>query len=163
MKTQKNNQYRLLQETIRLMILEDDIKVGDIRAALAAAKKTQNIKKGIEMAKAVGKIGVGAALKALPIAGNIVSTLESGMEVVDLYKSWKDLEPKVKKANGLWDKLTIDPATSAIVDDGVENEFINALSDRVARLADDDELPDADTQLAGYLKGKYSGTHIKND
>ena len=163
MKTQKNNQYRLLQETIRLMILEDDIKVGDIRAALAAAKKTQNIKKGIEMAKSVGKIGVGMALKALPIAGNIVAALESGMEVADLYKSWKDLEPKVKKANGLWDKLTIDPETSAIVDDGVENEFINALSDRVARLADDDELPDADTQLAGYLKGKYSGTHIKND
>ena len=43
--------------------------------------------------------------------------------------------------------ITIDPDTSAIVDDALEAEFIKLLGDRIKYLDDDDELPDADTQL----------------
>ena len=160
MKTQKSNQYRLLQETIRLIIRED-IRVGDIKAALAATKKAKNFKQAGAMLKTAGKATAMSILGMFPGAGTISAALQAGMEFKDIYDAAKDLDPKEKEANPLWDLLTIDPETSAIVDNGVESDFISTLADKANMLDDDDELPDADTQLAGYLKGKYSGTYIK--
>lgn len=152
---------QLLREAIRLAIHEETIKVGDIRAALAAAKKKQSVEKAKAAAKEAGKKGVMAALGLIPGAGTLVGAIEAGMELKDLYDAAKDLDPEAKKKNPLWDLLTIDPDTSAIVDDAVEAEFIAALGDRVKSLDDEDELPDADAQLASYLKGKFSGAHVK--
>jgi hypothetical protein len=46
------------------------------------------------------------------------------------------------------------------VDDKVEADFVKALADKVSALDDEDELPDADTQLSGYLKGEFDGAHV---
>lgn len=151
----------LLREAIRLAIHEETIKAGDLRAALDAAKKKQNIEKAKAAAKEAGKKGVMAALGLIPGAGTLVGAIEAGMELKDLYDAAKDIDPETKKKNPLWDLLTIDPDTSAIVDDAVEAEFVSSLGDRVKYLDDDDDLPDADTQLASYLKGKFDGSHVK--
>lgn len=158
--SRSSNQDRLLREAIRLVLREEGLKVGDIRTALDAAKKKQSIEKAAAAAKEAGKKGVMAALGLIPGAGTLVGAIEAGMELKDLYDAAKDLDPETKKKNPLWDLLTIDPDTSAIVDDAVEAEFVKALGDKVKVLDDEDELPDADTQLAGYLKGRYGGAHV---
>lgn len=54
----------------------------------------------------------------------------------------------------------MDPDTSAIVDDEVEERFVKDLDGAIAGLSDDATLPDADEQLANWLKGKFSGAHV---
>lgn len=155
-----NDSEKLLRETIRCILAESTLKVGDVKAALTAAKKSQNIEKAKAAAKEAGKKGIMMALNMIPGAGAIASAIEGGLELKDLYDAAKDMDPKDKKKNPLWDILTIDPETSAVVDDGVEGKFIKDLSQNVMSRGDNEDLPDADSMLKIWLKNKYSGTHI---
>lgn len=155
------------ERELRLLIREELMRldeapttVGDVKKALEFAKG----KKREELAKAVGRqaaksVGM-AVVKQIPILGNVANALEAGLELKDLYSTLKSVDPTVKQKNPLWDKMTIDPETAAIVDDEVEERFIDSLGQRVQGLPDDTELPDADEQLASWLKGKYSGAHV---
>jgi hypothetical protein len=45
----------------------------------------------------------------------------------------------------------------------LEAEFIKLLSDRIKYLDDDDELPDADSQLNNFLKNKFNKAHVTKE
>jgi len=158
--TESRRQEQLLREAVRSILHEEAITVGKVRAALAAAKKAKSIERAKELAKAGGKVAVSAILDQIPVLGNVKKGFERGMELKDLYDAYKSVDPEAKKKNPLIDLLTIDPDTSAIVDDAVEAEFFKALTGRVEYLDDEDELPDADQQLASWLKGEYKGAHV---
>lgn len=157
----KTKDAQLLREAIREILREEEtIRVGDVRQALAAAKGKKIKDAAAAVAKEAGKKGAMAVLQMIPIAGGAVAAIEKGMELKDLYDAAMSIKPDEKKKNPLWDFLSIDPDTSAIVDDKVEADFVKALADKVAVLDDSDELPDADTQLTGYLKGEFKGAHV---
>lgn len=154
-------EHRLLRETIRQILAEQQqFTVGDLRAALKAAKSKDMKAAAIEMSKEAGKKGALALLKFIPGVAQAKDAIELGEFGYDLYKAASGISPKDKKKNSLWDILTIDPDTSAIVDDSVEAKFIKAMGDQAVGLNDSDPLPDIDDQLTDYLKGQYSGTHI---
>lgn len=160
----RTKETQLLREAIREMLREEQtIRVGDVRQALAAAKGKKIKDAAAAVAKEAGKKGVEWALKQIPVAGGVLDAIEKGMELKDLYDAAMSVKPEEKKKNPLWDFLSIDPDTSAIVDDKVETDFVKALADKVNVLDDDDELPDADRQLAGYLKGEFGGAHVSKD
>jgi len=159
--TMSKNSTQLLRETIRQILREEEtIRVGDVRAALKAARGKKIKDAAIEMGKEASKKGALAVLKMIPVAGSAVQAIETGLELKDMYDAATSIKPEEKKKNPLWDFLTIDPNTSAIVDDKVEADFVKALADKVSALDDNDELPDADTQLSGYLKGEFDGAHV---
>jgi len=143
-----------------MSLREDTIKVGDIRKALKLARDLKGKEAKAEFSKKAATLGVKTVLGMIPALGAVSNILDKGLDVKDLYDAAKSASPKEKKANQLWDFITIDPESSAILDDKVESDFIDALSQKVSVLDDEDELPDADTQLASYLKGKYSGAHV---
>jgi hypothetical protein len=161
---------RLLRQYIRESIQhrellnEEVLKVRDLKAAIEYTKGKKLKDAAAAVAKEAGKkglqLGFNALLSMIPGASFVKDAVETGIELKDLYTAAKDVSPTAKKKNPMWDKLTIDPDASAIVDDAVEQEFINLLGDRIKYLDDDAELPDADTQLSNFLKVKYNKTHI---
>ena len=90
----------------------------------------------------------------------MTAILDAAEPLKGMYDAAKDVDPEAKKSNMLWDLMTIDPDTSAIVDDAIEDNFIKALQAKVAQLSDNDMIPDADELLKQYLTNKYRGAHV---
>ena len=171
-KVMKRNE-QLLREYIRESLvtkkatfLSEGIKVGELKAAMefAKGKKLEDARK--EAAKEVANVALQRGMKALinlatgGMAEQIINAIEAGQEIRGIYKASKVVPPEEKKKNPMWDLITIDPDTSAIVDDAIETEFVDLLADRIKYLDDEDELPDADTQLANFLKSKFNKAHV---
>lgn len=151
----------LLRQTIREAVLTE-VTVGELKKTLALIKKEKNIQRAKAAAKAAAEAGVGLALDAFTLGGAsfLKKAWDIGGTVKDVVFAVTDLEPNVKKANPIMDKLTIDPNTAAIVDNEVEARFVKDLAAAVDRLPDSTEIPDADKALADWLKGKFSGAHV---
>lgn len=162
---------QLLREYIRESLhskntLSEGVKVGELKAAMefAKGKKLEDARK--EAAKEVANVALQRGMKALinlatgGMAEQIINAIEAGQEIRGIYKASKVVPPEEKKKNPMWDLITVDPDTSAIVDDAIETEFVDLLADRIKYLDDEDELPDADTQLANFLKNKFNKAHV---
>lgn len=143
---------------------EAQLTVGDVKGALKYAKGKKIKAAAAAVAKEAGKkavpLGIKSVLSLVPGVAGAAEWIEKGIELTDMYTAAASMKPKEKESNPLWDMITIDPNTSSIVDDGVESRFISDLADSVANLPDETALPDADEQLANWLKGKFSGAHI---
>lgn len=80
----------------------------------------------------------------------------------DIYKA-AFTKPDSVKTNTWLDKLDIDDDTSAIVDDTVENGFLNSISNMFNSEPDDKLLePDfnMNSKLSEYLSGKYNNRTV---
>ena len=101
-------------------------------------------------AERIGKAALGAVISAVPGLG----TAKDGLDVV---KSLFN-RPDTKKTNTWLDKLDVDDEASAIVDDTVEDNFIQ---DKYKNLMDEpDEKPldqnfSMNKELVQFLKDKY--------
>lgn len=101
-------------------------------------------------AERVGKAALGAVISAVPGLG----TAKDGLDVV---KSLFN-RPDTKKTNTWLDKLDVDDEASAIVDDTVEDNFIqdkykNLMSEPDEKLLDQNFS--MNQELIQFLKGKY--------
>ena len=156
----------LLRRVIREMVLaEADVTVGDVKDALEALGKAKTIEKAKAGIKSLGLFAVGKVLNAMqempsPTLQSIGQAGELGMGLFDFVMAVKGTEPEAKKSNPVLNALTIDPETSAIVDDEVEARFVKELASTIAGMAPSTKLPDADKALANWLKGKFGGAHV---
>ena len=148
------------EKTLRQALHEGTIRVKDLKDAFTLLKKYKTKEKALAMAGSGVKTGVKAALGFLPFGGTLTAILDAAEPLKDMYDAAKDVDPEAKKSNMLWDLMTIDPDTSAIVDDAIEDNFIKALQTRVSQLSDNDMIPDADELLRQYLTNKYRGAHV---
>ena len=160
----------VLESYVREVLLSEEItpgqrmKVGDVKQAMSLLKKHKTIEAAKSAAKSAGKasvntllgfIGLGGWKEAAEIGMNI---FDAGCEIYDIGSPV--FKNKDKKDNPLIDLLTIDPDTSAIVDDTVEGNFLRYLGKVIQGKNDDDELPDADSMLSDFLKNKFDGHHV---
>jgi uncharacterized membrane protein len=102
-----------------------------------------------------GKLGVDFAIGSNPITNGIKTAYE-------FYKIWSN-QPDTRKVNSWVSKLDIDDETSAIVDDTVEQGFIEDVTDTFSKMPDNTPLPNdfnMSVELAKYLKGKYKGKFV---
>lgn len=136
------------------------LTVGDVKTALKYAKGKKLDAAKSAFAKRAAQVGAKTFLSFVPGLGGLSDAIEAGADIKDIYDAASSLKAKDKKKNPVWDKLSIDPGSSSIVDDGVETQFLKDLSDKIEIMRDDEELPDVDTQLANYLKDKFDGSHI---
>jgi hypothetical protein len=105
----------------------------------------------------VGKALLDAATMGAGSA--IASAGLSALEVVStLYNS-----QKIRKTNTMLDKFHVDKHVSEIVDDTVENHFMDYLADKIKNEPDNNKIPasfNVNDELNYYLGLKYSGRHI---
>ena len=114
-----------------------------------------NKKKTAKILKTGGEVTLDQIIGLIPGASNI----KSGF---DLFKSLID-KPDTKKTNSWLDKLDIDDQTLKMLDDTVENGFIEAMRQSIMAEPDDKLLEqdfDMNNRLVKYLKEKYQGRTI---
>ena len=115
--------------------------VGQLRAAI---EKERSLKKAGKVGK--GLVGVLANVSGVDMVKGLGSMLK------DAYKL-----PDSKKTNTFLDRLNVDDEVSAIVDDAVENMFLNNAAEEFIELPDETELDQIDItqRLADFIAKKF--------
>jgi hypothetical protein len=154
----------LLKEAIRFILL-NEVKVGEIKKAMELVRNNKKKDAAVAAAKEAGKkglkAGIGALIGLIPGGGTLWSAMESGSEIADvIMAASKEISPEEKKKNPIWDQLTIDPDTAAIVDDAVEANFLKDMQNAVNRAPDNQDI-DLDIMLSNYLQRNYNRKHIR--
>ena len=115
--------------------------VGDLRAAI---ERERSLKKA-------GKVGQGL-IGVLANASGVDMVKGLGSMLKDAYKL-----PDSKKTNTFLDRLNVDDEVSAIVDDAVENMFLNDAAEEFIGLPDNTPLDQIDItqRLADFIAKKF--------
>jgi hypothetical protein len=121
---------------------------GDLKKAINAIKLKQ---KGTK----VGNLAIDVALDIIPGVGTAKTTF-------DFIKAAFS-KPDIKKTQTWLDKLDIDDEMSSIIDDTVENGFLQTISSTIESESDSKPLePDfnMNAKMVDYLKDKYEGRTV---
>jgi len=121
---------------------------GDLKKIIKAIALKQKGEK-------IGNIALGTLMGFIPGA-------EAAKTTFDFIKAAIS-KPDAKKTNTWLDKLDIDDQMSKIVDDTVENGFMQAMSKSIEAESDDTPLePDfnMNAKMTNYLKQQYSGRTV---
>lgn len=159
---------RLIREAVREILLEKVsgavLQVGDVKKALELAKKKEKAdawkSAAVEAGKKASEKGLEAVIGMIPFGGTAWSAISAAKDISDIYSDTVGWEAEDKEQNPLWDFMTVDPATSELLDDKVEREFIKALGDKVEGMNDDAYVPNADDALEDYLTKYHDGHYV---
>lgn len=125
---------------------------GDLKKVLKAISLKQKGEKIVSKGK---EVAIDTFLSLIPGAGAAKTALDI---VSSLYKS-----PDNKKTNSWLDNLNIDDNFSKIIDDTVENGFLQVLYNTIEQNSNDKPLEkdfDLNKKLQEYLKKHYSGRTV---
>ena len=120
---------------------------GDLKKVLKAISLKQKGEKIVSQGK---EVAIDTLLGLIPGAGAAKTVLGFLQAAVK--------KPDAKKTNTWLDKLDIDDKVSQIVDDTIENQFMDAMSKKIEQEADDKELGDdfnMNTELQQWLANTY--------
>lgn len=153
-----SKQMKIIMENWRKSVLteeEDKITtIGDLLKSLQLALKAkkQKIQKD-----ALKDTGAGMILNLIPGAGSIKTAFNL---VKTLYKL-----PDDKRTNTGLDNLQVDDQVSAVVDDRIENKFLQDTIERLMDLDPEFELRNLDMTalLSQFIKEKYGGTKVEKE
>jgi hypothetical protein len=125
---------------------------GDLKKVIKAIALKQKGEKIISQGKS---FALDQLLGLIPGASNAKSTYDFIKSAVS--------KPDTKKTTTWLDKLDIDDEMSAIIDDTVENGFMQMISKTIESQPDDKELEkdfNMNTKLIDYLKNKHKGRFV---
>lgn len=129
---------------------------GDLKKAI----KIIQLKKGAgKVGGAVANVGIEAAIDAAKTLLPGIGTAKSIFDVLRIFIQ----APDTKKTKTWLDKLQVDDETSAIIDDTVENGFIQLMAKSIESESDTKSLEDdfnMNAKLVNYLKNTYKGRTI---
>ena len=121
---------------------------GDLKKVIKAITLKQKGEK-------LGNVALGALMGLIPGADAAKSTFDFIKAAIS--------KPDAKKTNTWLDKLDIDDEMSAIVDDTVENGFMQMMTKTIESKPDNQSLEDdfnMNTEMVNYLKKTYQGRTI---
>ena len=121
---------------------------GDLKKVIKAITLKQKSEK-------LGNVALGALMGFIPGADAAKSTFDFIKAAIS--------KPDAKKTNTWLDKLDIDDEMSAIVDDTVENGFMQMMTKTIESKPDNQSLEDnfdMNTEMVNYLKKTYQGRTI---
>ena len=120
---------------------------GDLKKVLKAISLKQKGEKIISQGK---EVAIDTLLGLIPGAGTAKTVLGFLKAAVK--------KPDTKKTSTWLDRLDIDDKVSQIVDDTIENQFMDAMAKKIEQEADDKELGDdfnMNTELQQWLSNTY--------
>ena len=121
---------------------------GDLKKVIKAIELKQKGEK-------IGKIALGTLLSFIPGAEAAKTTFEFMKAAMS--------KPDTKKTDTWLDKLDVDDEMSAIVDDTVENGFMQAMADTIESKSDSLPLEsdfNMNAEMVEYLRDKYEGRTV---
>lgn len=143
------NDMKLIMESWRRQSLKEELNtIGDLR-------KTIRDYRSMEAGKEVGKKAVDMTLEQIPLVNNLYSIWKGAKDAKDMIGKLYGAEDNAKSNTGM-DKLNIDDNVSKIVDDRIEQAFLNDLLKGIEQMDDNDPIPDINQKLQDYLKNKFN-------
>ena len=130
--------------------------IGKVRKAIGAAVKAKKKEISSQQAK---QFGADTLIGAVPVIGNVASVAKG---LLGIAKSMYKLPDNEKTGTAL-DNLNVDDMISMIVDDGVENKFLNSFLKQFEGLPDDVPLVNLDMTkaLTDFINNEYRRTISK--
>jgi len=129
---------------------------GDLKNAI---KNIQLKKRTGKVGGAVTNVGIDLALDAAKALLPGIGTAKSAFDVIKTFVQ----APDTKKTKTWLDKLQVDDQMSAIVDDTVENGFIQLMAQTIESEPDNKPLEDdfnMNAKMVDYLDNNYQGRTI---
>ena len=143
------NDMKLIMESWRKQSLNEELNtVGDLR-------KTIRDYRAMEAGKEVGKKAVEMAVEQIPGVSNLYSMWKGVQDTKDMLGKLYGAEDDIKSNTGM-DKLNVDDDISKIVDDRLEQAFLNDLLKTIEQMDDNDPIPDVNEKLQIFLKKKFN-------
>ena len=156
MKIKENTLRRIIRESISenyaSLLVEaagDEIQtVGDLKALINLAIKKKKFKTS-------SKAAAGGALDLVP-------GLSTARSAFDALKALAKLPDKARPAGALGN-LDVDDDVSKIVDDPIENKFLNVMATKFASTPDNKPLGDVNmtNQLANFMSKEFNSRTVK--
>ena len=143
------NDMKLIMESWRKQALNEELNtIGDLR-------KTIRDYRAMEAGKEVGKKAVDMTLEQIPLVSNLYSVWKGVKDAKDMIGKLYGAEDNAKSNTGM-DRLNIDDNVSKIVDNQIEQAFLNDLLKGIEQMDDNDPIPDVNQKLQDYLKNKFN-------
>lgn len=160
---------------------DDNLTVGELKAAIAIYSTSKSKEEAEAKAKQKGKdvlkcvvgiisvagfvagtVGTGGALAAgaavVGAATGAIETAANGKQIFDVFK--KLLGPKTqnspKTPNGFMQLLNIDKEVSILLDDRIENEFMQYAVNKLNSMSNTESVPNFFNELRNFIKEKYA-------
>ena len=122
--------------------------VGELRKAIRDYR-------AMTAGKEFGKKAVEMAIESTPLLGNVYNIWKGVSDAKEMVSKLYGAEDEVKSNTGM-DRLNVDDNISKIVDDRIEQAFLNDLLKSIEKMDDDDQIPDVNEHLKNYLKTKFN-------
>ena len=133
------------RENIKQITSKEQLEtVGELRAFVKVSRAK---KAGAKIASTI--IGL------LPGVGKVYKAIKTAKSIPEAFKILNGTSDSVKTNTGM-DRLNIDDDYSKIVDDDIENGFLDDFLAKLSELPDDAPIPDANAQLEDYLRFKFN-------
>ena len=127
--------------------------VGDLRKAI-------QIYRAKEAGKEVGKKAMEMAVAQIPGISNVYSLWQGAKDGRAMLRKLYGADDGFKTNTGL-DMLNVNDEISAIVDDNVENAFLNDMLDALESAEPTDPIPVVDDELQRFLSKTFKGHQVK--
>ena len=121
----------------------------DLRALIKQVNSDKRTEKGVEGLK---DVGMGLLADLIPGGGTALTMIQT---LKGMYSA-----PDEKKTNTKLDLLNIDDEISKIVDDTVEDNFLEKAAEQIQDLPDDAPVPNMTQILSNYLKKNYDSRTV---
>lgn len=149
---ESDSDFKVLREWVREVLqeksgVEDVETVGDLKSLINKAIKAKKLKGG---AKAIGD----GAVEAVPFLG-AAKTVAGALKT--MYQLPDNARPK-----GALKNIDVDDDISTMLDDKIENKFLNAMAKKLSSLSNDKPLSDLNMTdiLSQYLGAEYKGKTV---
>tara|TARA_Y100001938_G_scaffold134485_1_gene195038 strand:- start:1221 stop:1676 length:456 start_codon:yes stop_codon:yes gene_type:complete len=127
--------------------------VGDLRKAI-------QIYRAKEAGKEAGKKAMEMAVAQIPGISNVYSLWQGAKDGRAMLRKLYGADDGFKTNTGL-DMLNVNDEISAIVDDNVENAFLNDMLDALEGAEPTDPIPVVDDELQRFLSKTFKGHQVK--
>jgi hypothetical protein len=174
------NATRLIPNRNSETFIDDDtLSVGELRAAIYIYSNAKSQEEALETAKksgadvlkcligligvagfVAGTVGTGGMLAVIAggTAASVAGAAATGHDIINVFK--KLLGPKNKSApktpTGFMQLLNIDKEVSVLLDDRIENEFIDFAVNELNSMQDREPVPNYFEKLRTFIKEKYA-------
>mgnify|MGYP003126525269 FL=1 len=150
-----SKQMKVIMENWRRSVLsEEKIQTfGELRSII---RNYRAMKAG----KEAGKKAAELAVEQIPVLSNIYSLWSAAKDAKDMISTLYGKDDSFVSQTGL-DKLNVDDDVSKIVDDKIENAFINDFLSSFKDKDDADPIPDINDELQLFLAKKFNQKQVK--
>jgi len=150
-----SKQMKVIMENWRKSVLvENQIQThGELRKII---RDYRAMKAGVEAGKKAAEL----AVEQIPVLSNIYSIWSAAKDAKEMITTLYGKDDSFVSQTGL-DKLNVDDDVSKIVDDKIENAFINDFLESFKDKDDADPIPDINDELQKFLAKKFNEKQVK--